>query len=246
MTVPQHPGVHAIVPAAGAGRRLARSFTGKHADKPKQYQLLLGRPLLEWTIECLCTHPMVKAVTVALAPGDTDFMNLRFRGSTPVDWAAGGETRAHSVRNALHHVVQTSNAQWALVHDAARPCLDRPSLDRLFSQGMSNDDGAILAVPVSDTLKRSPGGDNPVIESTLDRDGLWAAQTPQLFPVARLAGALDARLRAQLPPTDEAGAMEAAGARPRLVRGAVTNLKVTWPGDLAVAEAILRQMERDQ
>ncbi len=243
MTGAQHgsPEVHAIVPAAGAGRRLAPG-----AAKPKQYQLLLGRPMLEWTIQCLCAHPMISAVTAVLAPGDTDFMNLRFRGPTPVDWVAGGETRAHSVRNALRHVVVSSDAQWVLVHDAARPCLDRPSLDRLLRDGLSNEDGAILAVPVSDTLKRSAGEEEPVIESTIDREGLWAAQTPQLFPTRRLESALDARLAANLPPTDEAGAMEAAGARPRLIRGALTNLKVTWPGDLAVAEAILRQMELDQ
>ncbi len=238
------PRIHAIVPAAGAGRRMAVD-TGKSAEKPKQYQLLLGRPLLEWAVNSLCTHPLVGAVTVALAPGDTDFMNLRFSGNTPVDWAAGGASRAHSVRNALQHVAQTSGAEWVLVHDAARPCLDRAALDRLLAEGMSGDDGAILAVPVSDTLKRSAGGEEPVIESTVDREGLWAAQTPQLFRAVRLAAALDARLAANLPPTDEAGAMEAAGARPRLVRGAMTNLKVTWPGDLALAEAILRQAERD-
>lgn len=189
---------------------------------------------------------MISAVTAVLAPGDTDFMNLRFNGPTPVDWAAGGETRAHSVRNALRHVVTTSDAQWVLVHDAARPCLDRSSLDRLLKEGLLNEDGAILAVPVSDTLKRSVGEKDAVIESTIDREGLWAAQTPQLFPTARLVSALDARLAASLPPTDEAGAMEAAGARPRLVHGALTNLKVTWPGDMAIAEAILRQVEAQQ
>lgn len=236
----QQPRIHAIVPAAGAGRRLAQN-----ADKPKQYRVLLGRPLLEWTVDSLCAHPMIDAVTVALAPGDTDFMNLKFNDSTPVDWAAGGETRAHSVRNALRHVEQTSAAPWVLVHDAARPCLDRASLDRLLAAGMSSDDGAILAIPVSDTLKRAATGGENVIASTLDREGLWAAQTPQLFPTVRLAAALDARLAANLPPTDEAGAMEAFGARPRLVRGAPTNLKVTWPGDLALAEAILREAERN-
>lgn len=234
------PKVHAIVPAAGAGRRLAQN-----ADKPKQYRLLLGRPLLEWTVDSLCAHPMISAVTVALAPGDTDFMSLKFSHKKPVDWAAGGETRAHSVRNALRHVEQTSDAQWVLVHDAARPCLDQPSLQRLLAGGMSSEDGAILAVPVSDTLKCADADGEAVIESTVDREGLWAAQTPQLFPAARLARALDARLAANLPPTDEAGAMEAIGARPRLIHGALTNLKVTWPGDLAIAEAILRQVERD-
>lgn len=243
------PRVHAIVPAAGAGRRLA-----PEAETPKQYRKLLGHPLLQWSVECISAHPAVCAVTVAVAPGDTDFMTLAFAGDTPVDWAVGGDSRAHSVRNAITHVMQTSAAEWVLVHDAARPCLDRVSLDRLLRIGLAHADGAILAHPVSDTLKRAAtpaagqdGGAAPEsleISGTVDREQLWAAQTPQLFPTARLAAALDARLAAGLPPTDEAGAMEAAGARPLLVRGAASNMKVTWPGDMAVAEAILRMAER--
>jgi len=242
MPADQHDAqIHAIVPAAGAGRRLA-----PEAKTPKQYRSLLGRTLLQWSVDVLARHPAIAAVTVVLAPGDTDFTRLSFAGAARVDWAVGGETRAHSVRNAITHVAQTSGAPWVLVHDAARPCLDRPSLDRLIETGLAHADGAILARPVSDTLKRARVDDRQQASSTgtVTRDGLWAAQTPQLFPTDRLAAALDERLAAGLPPTDEAGAMEDSGASPLLVPGAPTNLKITWPGDMALAEAILRQAER--
>lgn len=228
------PRLHAIIPAAGAGRRLA-----SEDELPKQYRLLLGRPMLIWSVERVTADPRVGGVTLALAADDELGASLNWDLACPVDHTTGGETRAHSVLEALRHARATADPEWVLVHDAARPCLDRKSLTRLLDQGLADPAGAILAQPVSDTLKRGAPGEERIL-TTVDREGLWAAQTPQLFPAEALETALTAQLAAGTPPTDEAGAMEATGHRPLLVTGSRTNIKVTWATDLPLAEAILR------
>ncbi len=124
------------------------------------------------------------------------------------------------------------------MHDAARPCLSRAALSRLLKEGLATESGAILASPVSDTLKWA--GDDGHIERTVDRSRCWAAQTPQLFRIRPLAYHLAAALGAGETPTDEAAAMERAGDRPLLVRGDAANIKITGAEDLALAEFILR------
>lgn len=236
------PRLHALIPAAGAGRRLASA-----GEVPKQYRLLLGKPMLRWSVERVLADPRVGGVTLALAPNDDLGESLVWALDRPVHTVVGGESRAHSVLSALRHARRVADPDWVLVHDAARPCLDRASLGRLLDQGLGDPVGAILADPVSDTLKRArpeeTGQAEPRIESTVDRQGLWAAQTPQLFPAEALEAALAAQLSAGAPPTDEAGAMEAAGHRPLLVAGSRTNLKVTWAADLPLAEAILNHQQ---
>lgn len=226
--------MHAIVPAAGLGSRLGGT--------PKQYQAILGRPLLQWAVERVCDHPQVAGVTVALAPGDTHFDTLTFAPSLALDRVDGGESRAQSVFNAVRHARRSKGADWVLVHDAARPCLDPASLAELIRAGLAHEHGALLAIPVSDTLKRGVGAP-PVISVTVEREGLWAAQTPQLVPAEALEEALAGKLQSGAAPTDEAGAMEAMGWQPLLVPGTPGNIKVTWPSDLALAEAVLRDAE---
>ena len=154
----------------------------------------------------------------------------------------GGDTRAQSVRNGLRHVTENHpNSDWVLVHDAARPCLSPVSLDRLLEQGLQSEAGAILAMPLGDTLKRAD--DDQKIESTVDRSALWAAQTPQLFPTDALASAIDAAQQDGRELTDEASAMEFMGIKPKLVMGSVANIKITHPSDLAIAEALLGRKE---
>jgi 2-C-methyl-D-erythritol 4-phosphate cytidylyltransferase len=123
---------------------------------------------------------------------------------------------------------------WVLVHDAARPCLARDDLDRLIEAVRADDVGGILAIPLADTLKRADGAER--IAATEPREGLWLAQTPQMFRHGTLLRALDGADNV----TDEASAVEALGLRPRLVPGSTRNLKVTFPGDAAIAERILR------
>ncbi len=219
--------VHALVPAAGRGERLG-------GEMPKQYLEIAGKPVLRHTLEMLARHPGVERITVALAPRDTFFEALIPELPVPVDTVTGGASRAESVLNGLRRVAP---GDWALVHDAARPCLPPECLDRLLATGLEHPVGAILAVPVRDTLKRE--GPEGVIESTVDRAGLWAAQTPQLFRAGELAEAIDSMLARGDMPTDEASAMESQGLHPALVPGSLFNQKITWPEDVALAEAWL-------
>ena len=143
----------------------------------------------------------------------------------------GGETRAKSVYNALKCL---SSNDWALVHDAARPCLKQSDLDNLLQ--INDEQGAILATPAIDTIKRANGLQ---ISHTEDRETLWHALTPQFFPAKPLTEALEAAFLANATITDEASAMEFAGFHPTLVAGRSDNLKITRPEDLALAEFYL-------
>jgi len=155
-----------------------------------------------------------------------------------VETVTGGETRARSVYNGLRHIRDLHpETDWVLVHDAARPCLPAECLDRLLDEGLESETGAILATPVGDTLKQA-GAAREIIE-TVDRNDLWQAQTPQMFPLRLLMKAMSAALDAGFEVTDEASAMEYAGMHPRLVMGSMANIKITHPDDLEVAAALL-------
>jgi 2-C-methyl-D-erythritol 4-phosphate cytidylyltransferase len=225
--MPRH---YAIVPAAGSGSRFG-------AEKPKQYLDLLGRPLIFHTLAALVACPDIERVWVVLAPDDPwwrryDWSELGAKLETV---ACGGETRAESVGNGLRAAAMVAaDDDWILVHDAARPCIDQAMLAALFAELAADPVGGILAVPVADTIKRADAEQR--VAATEPRDGLWQAQTPQMFRHGLLRQALDGT-RAL---TDEAGAIEAMGLKPKLVRGDATNLKVTYPADLALAAMILR------
>lgn len=220
----------AIVPAAGSGARFG-------AEKPKQYLPLLGRPLIFHTLAALCACPDLERVWVVLSPDDAWWGNYDWTELGPKleTVRCGGATRAESVRNGLRAAeMAAADDDWVLVHDAARPCLSAGMLEALIS-GLAGDAvGGLLAVPVADTLKRADSGQR--VAATEPRDGLWQAQTPQMFRYRLLCEALERSPGV----TDEAGAVEAMGLAPRLVRSEATNLKVTYPADLAIAGWILR------
>jgi 2-C-methyl-D-erythritol 4-phosphate cytidylyltransferase len=225
--MPRH---YAIVPAAGSGSR----FGG---ERPKQYLDLLGRPLIYHTLAALTACPDIERVWVVLAPDDPwwpqyDWSGLGHKLETV---RCGGATRAESVTNGLQAAAMVAtDDDWILVHDAARPCLSAAMLERLFTELADDPVGGILAVPVADTVKRADAEQR--VAATEPRDGLWQAQTPQMFRY----GQLQKSLKNEISVTDESGAIEAAGLKPKLVRGDSTNLKVTWPADLALAAMILR------
>ncbi|WP_371322570.1 2-C-methyl-D-erythritol 4-phosphate cytidylyltransferase [Dechloromonas sp. ZY10] len=224
----------AIVPAAGSGSRFG-------AEQPKQYLDLLGRPLIFHTLQTLVTCPEIERVWVVLSPEDDwwsqyDWSEL---GSKLETLRCGGATRAASVGNGLKAAAMVAaDDDWILVHDAARPCLSQAMLQALFAELASDPVGGILAVPVADTLKRADAAAR--VAATEPRDGLWQAQTPQMFRYGRLCRALENARAAGREVTDEAGAIEGDGMAPRLVRGDSTNLKVTYPADLVLAAMILR------
>ena len=225
--MPRH---FAIVPAAGSGSRFG-------AEKPKQYLTLLGRPLIYHTLAALCACPAIDRVWVVLSPeddwwGQYDWTELGPKLETV---KCGGATRAASVTNGLEAAAMAAaDDDWVLVHDAARPCLSQPLLAALVGELADDPVGGILAVPVADTLKRADTEQR--VAATEPRDGLWQAQTPQMFRYALLREALARSTDV----TDEAGAVEALGLKPKLVKSATTNLKVTYPADLGMAEWILR------
>jgi len=223
---------YALIPAAGSGVRMG-------AAPPKQYVEIAGRPLLYYALRALAQHPRIEQVFVVLAQGDDRFKRGDWR-----EFAAkikplycGGETRAASVFNGLLAARDTvAGSDWVLVHDAARPCLGREELDRLFGELDADDTGGLLAVPLTDTLKRA--NRDLRVAHTEPRDNLWLAQTPQMFRYRLLIEALRAADPAVA--TDEAHAIEGLGLKPRLVMGNTSNIKVTFPEDLALAELILQ------
>ena len=196
--------------------------------------------MLWHAIRAVCVPP-VETVFVVLTPGDETFASL--------DWSAfgdrveplycGGASRRDSVYNGLVATMDRLDPDdWILVHDAARPCLPEADLRRLLAACADDEVGGILALPVADTVKRAEAGEAgaPRVAGTEDRSTLWLAQTPQMFRAEMLALALRTAGEGV---TDESAAIEAMGLKPRLVPGSRENLKVTYPDDIAIAEAIL-------
>jgi 2-C-methyl-D-erythritol 4-phosphate cytidylyltransferase len=227
-----HSGLTAIVPAAGIGSRMG-------ADCPKQYLTLAGKTILEHTLGCLLSHPAIARVIVALAPHDGWFEQLAVAADPRILRVEGGIERAYSVLNALH----VAEGKWVLVHDAARPCLCHSDLDKLITTAMACD-GAILGSRVRDTMKRTDGAGN--IVATVEREQLWHALTPQMFPASTLKRALEEGLALGALITDEASAMERAGFTVKMVEGRADNIKVTRPEDLSLAELFLQQQSARQ
>lgn len=226
----------ALIPAAGSGAR----FGG---GDPKQYALVAGLPLLKHAIEGLHGAVVLDGVYVVLARNDALYAERvgAIQGVEPL--YCGGATRAESVRNGLAAIDRRAQAEdWIIVHDAARPCIDVTTLHRLLRELEDEPVGGLLAVPLADTLKRAETGAGLRAASTEAREGLWCAQTPQMFRYAILQHALRQADLTKI--TDEAQAIEALGVQPRLVYGSPLNIKVTYPEDIALAEAILAQRKR--
>jgi 2-C-methyl-D-erythritol 4-phosphate cytidylyltransferase len=220
----------ALVPAAGSGRRFG-------SEVPKQYLQAAGKPLLEHALAALLSHPGIDGVVVALAADDARWPGWTRLHGKPVVACVGGGDRADSVLAALHALpVDVANDELLLIHDAARPNLRGTDITALIDAAQACTDGAILAAPVRDTLKRAAGNR---ITGTEPRDGLWRALTPQAFRRDLLLRALRHARSHGLVATDEAMAVERLGLHPALVEGREDNLKVTTPADLALAEFLL-------
>ncbi len=205
---------------------------------PKQYSPLAGRSLIEWALAPFLDDARCKGIVVALAPDDDRFAaTAAVATSAPDAPCPVARSAADSVRLALEALPAAADNDWVLVHDAARPCVSATEIDALLMSAAADEVGAVLAVPVADTLKRSDARGH--VSQTEDRAALWRALTPQMFRVALLRSALDQASKAGRVPTDESQAVEWLGHQPRLVRGNARNIKVTEPGDLALAEFML-------
>ncbi|WJY15885.1 2-C-methyl-D-erythritol 4-phosphate cytidylyltransferase [Pectobacteriaceae bacterium CE90] len=232
LIAPPHE-VVAILPAAGNGSRMK-------SDRPKQYLTIGSKTILEHTIDALLQHPRIRQVIVVISADDGYFYSLPLANNPQIAVVTGGKQRADSVLAGLLRVTQT---EWVLVHDAARPCLHRDDLDHLLALTEQSEIGGILAAPVRDTMKRSSDG---LIEHTVERDDLWHALTPQLFPLDLLRTCLQRALNDGVSITDEASALEYCGYHPQIVSGRSDNIKITRLEDLALAEFYLTNNSKNQ
>lgn len=226
----------ALVPAAGSGRRFGGGI-------PKQYLHAAGKPLIEHALEALLAHPGIDGAVVALAADDRHWPGWTARCGKPVIACGGGAERADSVLAALRALPEgVDDDTLLLVHDAARPNLDRDDITRLLVAAQANQDGALLAAPVRDTLKRGDAAARVLV--TESRERLWRALTPQAFRRDLLQRALEAAVADGVTVTDEAMAVERLGRHPQLVEGRGDNLKVTTPVDLQLVEFLLMKHQR--
>ena len=231
------PRYFALLPAAGVGARMA-------ADGPKQYLTVGGKPMIRHAVEAFQNCDLIAHtfVVVSETDGQADSALPPADGVTVL--RCGGATRMDTVLNALRALRSAVNDNdWILVHDAARPGLTPALIARLIVGVGDNPAGGLLALPVVDTVKRgAPGGveaaGGSVSAATVPRNGLWLAQTPQMFPYRLLVRALAAAADASVI-TDDASAVEALGLSPVLVAGHPRNFKVTLPADIRIAEMYL-------
>lgn len=222
----QAPRYFALIPAAGVGARMA-------ANGPKQYMAIGGKPMLRHTIDAFLASPLIAHIYIVVSPDDGQIDGVvPARGVTVL--RCGGATRMESIQNGLRLMGEVIGAaDWVLVHDAARPGLNAALIEKLITTIGDDAVGGLLALPVVDTVKRAGAA-----VSTVSRDGLWLAQTPQMFRYRLLVDALAAATDASVI-TDDASAIEAMGHSPKLVEGHPCNLKVTLPADIRIAEMYL-------
>ncbi len=226
--------IWAVVPSAGTGQRMRQSI-------PKQYLELNGRAVIEHTMAVLLSESRISKIIVCVAKDDKFWEHLDCSKDPRVETTIGGATRAESVLNGINQLNDTEDERdWVLVHDAARPCLSTALLGSFIDQLQKDKVGGILAVPSKDTVKQAANNERNEIESTLERERIWYAQTPQMFRFDLLKKALNYGVERRLNITDESSAIEMAGYRPKLIAGDVRNLKVTTPEDLEIASLLNR------
>jgi 2-C-methyl-D-erythritol 4-phosphate cytidylyltransferase len=223
----------ALVPAAGTGTRLGDSL-------PKQYLDLNGKPMIFHALAALAKVNRISSIAVVLSPADqhwrtyqADWETLGARISV---FMVGGKSRGESVANGLQALDgELAGNDWVLVHDAARPCIRTEMVEQFIDELENDPIGGLLALPLADTIKTDDGGQR--VAKTIPREGIWRAQTPQMFRYALLRRAMHDFVGA----TDESQAIEALGQAPRLVTGEPSNLKVTYARDMSLARILLKE-----
>jgi len=228
------PKIIAIVPAAGIGVRMK-------SDLPKQYIKINNCTIIEYTLRALLSHPNIVRIIVSLHKKDHSFHNLSISSDLRILSVLGGDKRINSVLSGL--VVRT-DAEWVIVHDAVRPCLSYQDLENLIAITKKSKVGAILARPVSDTIKYSDSKNKKTL-LTFPRHRLWHALTPQLFPINLLRFCLKKIILDKINITDEASALEYCGYHPLIILGSYKNIKITYPEDLIFAKFYLKKILKD-
>ena len=223
----REPALWAVIPAAGVGRRMG-------GGEPKQYLRIAGRTVVEHAAGAVLASARVRLLVLAHHPDDARLGCLPLARDPRVALVAGGAERCDSVLAALAHLRPLAcDDDWVLVHDAARPCLPHTAVNELLTLLADDPVGGILALPVTDTVKRADAAQR--VAATLPREHIWRAQTPQVFRFALLWRALQAARERGQAVTDDCMAVEALGLQPRLVAGSPANIKITYPQDLPLA-----------
>jgi 2-C-methyl-D-erythritol 4-phosphate cytidylyltransferase len=226
----------AIVPAAGVGARM-------QANCPKQYLTIDKLTILEHTVNRLLAYPSITKVIVALGEQDSYFSSTSLAKHDQVQTVLGGQQRVDSVLAGLK-VINPQEFPWVLVHDAARPCVTHQDIGALIQACTEKNIGGLLASPVRDTMKRSTA--DLQVSETVDRENLWHALTPQMYPVTMLMAAIEQALIENVMITDESSAMELAKKPSLVVSSSSENIKITRPEDLAMAAFILAKQQESR
>jgi 2-C-methyl-D-erythritol 4-phosphate cytidylyltransferase len=227
-----------ILPAAGRSSRFG------DPKQKKIYAELDGRAVWLRALDPFLTHGEVEQIIVAIAPEDREMFDRRYRDKVAflnLDVIEGGVDRSDTVARALQRVRPV--CQYVAIHDAARPCLDEDMVTAVFAAGREHG-AALLAVPVSDTVKRA--ADGRFTTETIPRHELYLAQTPQVFRREWLDEAYANRSRQEMQSTDDTQLVEALGHRCAIVPGSILNLKITTQEDMRLASAILRVQSKPQ
>jgi len=220
-----------VIPAGGSGQRFGH-------ERPKQYKKVNGQTILEHTLSIFLFDRCVEKLVICLQEEDKLFSQSHLAKHPKLLYANAGATRAESVYNGIVLLSELAHDQdWIIVHDAVRPCLHRHDLNKLVNTVSNHSVGGILAQPIHDTVKKVNA--NQEIEQTIDRNTLWAAQTPQIFRLQMLRQALEFCFENGVQPTDEAFALEKWMQIPLVVQAAHPNPKLTTLSDLATIEHLL-------
>jgi len=220
--------IGAVVVAAGTGSRAG-------GEKPKQYQVIGGRPVVWWALKSFCDHPSISHIQPVIGAGQTDLFASATEGLAIEPPVIGGETRQESCRRGLEAIAR-HDVTHVLIHDAARPFVSADLISRVIT-GLQEHQSAIPGLAIADTVKKAPYG---TIEQTIDRSGLWTVQTPQGFAFEAIRDAHEkARQSGQSSLTDDAAVAELAGLDVAIIPGAAENRKMTTSADLAEADRAL-------
>jgi 2-C-methyl-D-erythritol 4-phosphate cytidylyltransferase len=229
-----------VVPAAGVGKRML-------AGCPKQYLMIENKTILEHTTDRLLSHPAINKVIVALGEHDEYFAQTSLAKNSQVSIVVGGKERVDSVLAGINAIDQ-QQYPWVLVHDAARPCVSHKDITALISHCLAKKVGGLLASPVRDTMKRTKitALDENQVLATVEREKLWHALTPQMYPVNELKNAIISGLETNVALTDESSAVELAGFPSLLISASSENIKITHPDDLALAAFYLNKQKNEE
>ena len=229
--------IWAIIPASGIGQRMQSII-------PKQYLPILGRSVIAHTLDRLFSVTDIVGIVLVLRENDKHWQEIQYQAEKPVHVTIGGAERLNSVMNGLRALLELDQVnKHVLIHDAVRPLVRSIDLINVIQAARLSDAGALLATPITDTIKRQ--NSDLTVQSTLARNGLWRALTPQVFETEMLFEALKNVIDENLLVTDDASAIELMGKTPKLVSASSDNIKITCADDLLLASQIMLSQQSE-